>query len=61
MRFLLCVLGMVLIIEGLPYFVFSGKIKLYLRKLAEIPDTTLQVAGFLAIIVGVILVYLGRS
>lgn len=61
MRFLLCVLGMVFIIEGLPYFTFPEKIKVYLMKLADLPETTLRISGLLAIIAGVILVYFGRS
>jgi len=61
MKYFLCVLGMVLIVEGLPYFAFPDKIKAYLRKLTDIPDTTLRVLGSIAVIVGLVLVYLGTS
>lgn len=60
MKFFLCVLGMVLIIEGLPYFAFPERIKTYLMKLAEVPDSSLRMIGFLSIIAGLILVYFGR-
>ncbi|MDI6775872.1 MAG: DUF2065 domain-containing protein [Syntrophales bacterium] len=60
MKFLLCVLGMVFIIEGLPHFVFPEKIKTYLMRLAELPPATLRISGLLAIIAGLILVYFGR-
>jgi hypothetical protein len=33
MKYFLCVLGMVLILEGLPYFAFPEKIKAYLMKI----------------------------
>jgi uncharacterized protein len=60
MKYFLCVLGMVFIIEGLPYFAFPERIKAYLMKLMEIPDSTLRIMGFLSIIIGLILVYFGR-
>ena len=61
MDFLLCVLGMVFIIEGLPYFAFPDKIKLYLVKVTEIPDATLRMLGLAAMAAGLLLVYLGRT
>ena len=61
MDFFLCVLGMVFIIEGLPYFAFPDKIKLYLVKVTEIPDATLRMLGLAAMAAGLLLVYLGRS
>ncbi len=61
MDFFLCVLGMVFIIEGLPYFAFPDKIKTYLIKVTEIPDATLRMLGLAAIAAGLLLVYLGRS
>ena len=61
MKYFLCVMGMVLVVEGLPYFAFPEKIKSYLRKLAGIPDTTLRIMGSVAVIVGLVLLYLGTS
>ena len=61
MDFFLCILGMVFIVEGIPYFAFPDKIKAYLVKVTEIPDTTLRMLGFAAIVAGLFLVYLGRS
>lgn len=61
MDFFLCVLGMVFIVEGMPYFAFPAKIKIYLLKVVETPDTTLRSLGFAAILAGLLLVYLGRS
>ena len=61
MKFFLCVIGLILIIEGLPYFVFPDKIKIYLLKVYEIPDVTLRILGFFAVVTGLILVYFGRT
>ena len=61
MDFFLCVLGMVFILEGIPYFAFPDKIKLYLVKVTEIPDATLRMLGLAAMAAGLLLVYLGRT
>lgn len=61
MDFFLCVLGVVFVLEGLPYFAFPEKVKAYLLKLQEMPDSTLRLLGLTAIITGLILVYFGRS
>jgi len=61
MKFLLCVIGLVLIIEGLPYFAFPEKIKAYLMRLSEIPDRALRIMGLSAIVTGLVLVYFGRN
>jgi uncharacterized protein YjeT (DUF2065 family) len=61
MKYFLCVLGMVFIIEGLPYFAFPDKLRVYLMKLQNIPEERLRILGLIAMIVGLILVYFGRS
>jgi len=61
MKYFLCVLGMVFIIEGLPYFIFPEKLKIYLIKMTKISDSTLRFIGISSMIVGLILLYLGRS
>ena len=61
MKYFLCVLGMVFIIEGLPYFAIPDKIKAFLLRLQEIPDSTLRIFGLLAMITGLIFVYFGTN
>lgn len=61
MKYFLCVLGMVLIIEGLPYFAFPDKIKQYLSRIHEVPDQTLRLLGLTAIVAGLVFVYFGRQ
>jgi uncharacterized protein len=61
MKYFLSVMGMVLVVEGLPYFAFPDKIKSYLRKLIDIPDRTLRIMGAVAVLVGLILVYFGTA
>ena len=59
--FFISVLGMVLIVEGLPYFAFPNRIKAFLVSILEAPESLLRAAGFMAMVLGLILVYLGRS
>ncbi|MFC1813438.1 DUF2065 domain-containing protein [Thermodesulfobacteriota bacterium] len=61
MKFFLCVLGMVMVIEGLPYFAFPDKMKYWLEKILEIPDSALRKFGFVIMLAGLGLVYMGKS
>jgi uncharacterized protein len=58
--YFLCVMGMVFIVEGLPYLVFPEKLKPYLIKISTLSDFTLRMIGISTIIFGLILLYFGR-
>lgn len=60
MGFFLCVLGLVFIIEGTPYFLFPAKWKEMLVKVGEMSDTWLRFFGLIIIFIGLFMVYLGR-
>lgn len=60
MKFFLCVLGMVMIIEGLPYFGFPDRMKAMMRVILELPDDSLRKFGFGLMMAGLVLVYLGN-
>jgi len=60
-KFFLCVVGMVLVLEGLPYFAFPEKLKSLYLKIQEASDTNLRMLGFLAMVFGLLFVYLGTS
>lgn len=61
MRYFLCVIGMVMIVEGLPYFAFPEKMRAWLLKILETPDHTLRRVGMVMMVAGLVLVYLGRN
>jgi len=61
MKYFLCVLGMVFIIEGLPYFAFPEKIKTYLLKMALLSGGTLRIMGAVLVVIGLVLLYFGRN
>lgn len=60
MDFFLCVVGMVMIIEGLPYFIAPEKMKEWLALLADILPQSLRRTGLFLMVSGLLLVYLGR-
>ncbi len=60
MKFFLCVIGMVLIIEGLPYFGFPQQVKNMLAMISEMEENSLRRIGFALMICGLILVYTGK-
>lgn len=61
MDFFLCVLGMVMIVEGIPYFAFPDKMKVWVRKVIEIPDLQLRRTGLILMGLGLFLVYIGKQ
>ena len=60
MKFFLCAIGLVLIIEGLPYFISPNSMKRMLLMLPQIPARHLRLLGAVAIIIGLLLVYFAR-
>jgi len=60
MDFFLCVLGMVMIVEGIPYFAFPDKMKIWVRKVLEMPDLQLRRTGLILMGIGLFLVYAGK-
>lgn len=60
MKFFLIVIGMVMIIEGLPYFAFPQRMKTWIRKVLELPEKSLRTFGFVLMLVGLAMVYIGK-
>ena len=61
MDYFLCVIGMVMVLEGLPYFAFPDRMKAWVRNLLDMPESALRRFGFILMIAGLGLVYLGRT
>jgi uncharacterized protein YjeT (DUF2065 family) len=60
MDYFLCVIGMVMIIEGLPYFAFPEKMKVWVKKVLKLPHATLRRFGLVLMVLGLLLVYAGK-
>ncbi len=57
MKFFFCVIGMVMIVEGLPYFAFPGKMKEMVQMIIRVEDTKLKKFGFILMLAGLGIVY----
>lgn len=61
MKFFMCVIGMVMIIEGLPYFAFPEKMKAWMLQIQAMSDGTLRRLGLVLMAVGLALTYMGKT
>ncbi|NDV20439.1 DUF2065 family protein [Pseudodesulfovibrio sp. JC047] len=58
---LILAIGLALVFEGIPYFLFAEKMPLMLIRLAEQPPKFLRFIGLAAIILGLLIISFGRS
>ena len=61
MKLFFCLIGLIFIIEGLPYFAFPDKMKKWMRIVQEAPDSQLRVIGFTAMCIGLVMSYIFRE
>jgi uncharacterized protein YjeT (DUF2065 family) len=61
MGFILSVIGVVLIVEGIPYFAFPGKVKDWALMLQEIPERGMRIIGLIAMATGLFILYMVKS
>ncbi len=57
MKFFFCVIGMVMIVEGLPYFAFPKKMKEMVLMITGLDDANLRKFGFVLMLAGLAIVY----
>lgn len=60
MDYFLSVLGMVFIIEALPYMAFPSKVKGCARYIETMPNRTLQIIGIILAFAGLATIFLGK-
>ena len=61
MKFFLSVIGMVMIIEGLPYFAVPAKMKDWLQQIQAVNNDTLRRMGLVLMVIGLALTYMGKA
>ncbi len=57
MKFFFSVIGMVMIVEGLPYFVSPAKMKEVVKTIINLKDAHLRKFGFVLMLAGLCIVY----
>ncbi|MGQ9745582.1 MAG: DUF2065 domain-containing protein [Dissulfurimicrobium sp.] len=60
MKFLFNILGVLLVIEGIPYFAFPEKMKDMMHEMEKMPPATLRWIGFVSMLAGVGICYLAQ-
>lgn len=58
MKLLTLLIGLVLILEGLPYVAAPEAMQGWLKKLAELPPAQLRTMGLVAMAIGMLIVFL---
>ena len=58
---LIIAVGLALVFEGVPYFLFAERMPLMLLRMAEQPPKFLRFIGLAAIILGLLVISFGRS
>ncbi len=61
MKFFLCVIGMVMIVEGLPYFAFPERMKEMVLMVTQLPENALRRFGAVLMLLGLGVVYFGKA
>jgi uncharacterized protein len=60
-KLLFAALGVALILEGIPYFIWAEKMPKYLRFLSKQPSSALRRLGFVSMLTGLLVVMLSRQ
>ena len=60
MVFVLTILGVILILEGLPYFAFPTKVKEWALMMQDLSGRSLRVMGLVSMVTGLVLLCLAR-
>jgi len=61
MKFFFCVMGMVMIVEGLPYFISPHKMREMVMMILQMPENALRRFGFFMMLAGLAVVYLAME
>lgn len=55
------ILGVVLVMEGIPWFLSPQRVRTLLGELARLPDQFLRALGLAAMVAGLVVVWLARG
>ncbi len=60
MKSLLVLVGLVFILEGVPWFLSPLRVRKLLLDLARLPEPVLRGCGLLAMVIGLVMVWIGH-
>ncbi|MEK6790281.1 MAG: DUF2065 domain-containing protein [Deltaproteobacteria bacterium] len=60
MTTILMILGALLVLEGIPYFAFPVRARRWAMMVQEVPEKTLRIMGFIAMLSGLVILFVVR-
>lgn len=60
MTIILSVIGAVLVLEGIPYFISPDKVKKWSLMIQDVDDKVLRIMGLISMVLGLVFLYLIR-
>jgi uncharacterized protein YjeT (DUF2065 family) len=61
MKLLLSLIGVVLVLEGLPYLAFPEAMRRWLSRMTTMDNSSLRIAGMVSVLLGLAICYLARK
>ncbi|RKX62184.1 MAG: DUF2065 domain-containing protein [Thermodesulfobacteriota bacterium] len=61
MKLIVTLLGLLMVVEGLPYFAFPEKMQALMRQIEKMNPDHLRFVGFILTLVGLVICYLAQK
>jgi uncharacterized protein YjeT (DUF2065 family) len=58
MKLFITVIGLIMILEGLPYFAFPEKMQAFMKQIEKMNPDHLRLVGLISILIGLLICYL---
>ncbi|MGA1826152.1 MAG: DUF2065 domain-containing protein [bacterium] len=60
MKLFLTVIGLIMVLEGMPYFLFPRKFKEIIMIMQKLSDSYLRLIGLISMLMGLVAIYLAK-
>ena len=60
MKFFVTVLGLLMVLEGLPYFAFPEKMQVFMRQIEKMNPDHLRMVGLVSTLIGLVICYIAQ-
>ena len=60
MKFFVTVVGLLMVLEGLPYFAFPEKMQALMRQIEEMNPDHLRLVGLVSTLIGLVICYIAQ-
>jgi uncharacterized protein YjeT (DUF2065 family) len=60
MKLFVTVIGLLMVVEGLPYFAFPEKMQVLMRQIEEMNSDQLRLVGLVSTLIGLVICYIAQ-